>query len=301
MKQNRFANKSQGFTLVELLVVIAIIAILAAMLLPVLTKARIKAQSIQCMNNEKQLALAAIIYANDFGDNWVPNQPNLGPGWVAGNMNFTAGNTDNTNAMKMVDPNMGSVMGPYASSPKIFHCPADLSFVNLEGARVRSVSMSQTMGTCGKADPANNIALGSAVTGQWTTGTLLGNTRQQKWRTYGKTSAMTIPGTSLLFIFLDEHPNSINDPQFAVDMTDQGIDAHIIDFPASYHNGAAGFSFADGHAEVHRWLGSIIKPPVNFSGGGVNIGNGGSGSSAGLSSAPDMKWLQDHSSAPTGN
>jgi prepilin-type N-terminal cleavage/methylation domain-containing protein/prepilin-type processing-associated H-X9-DG protein len=293
-----YLKKRNGFTLIELLVVVATVALLAAMLLPALAQTKTKSHGLDCMNNQRQLVLAAKLYAEDNQDNWVPNQPGLGPGWVAGGMNFTAANTDNTNAAKLVDLNQGSVMGPYARNPSIYHCPEDYSKVPGEGDRVRSVSMSQTVGTCG-AGVVGGVTAGSPVTGQWTTGNNTGNTRQIKWRTYGKTSSMTIPGASMLFVFLDEHPNSINDPQFAVDMADTGPAAKIIDCPAYYHNGAAGFSFADGHAELHKWLGSIIKPPVNFTGGSIILGNGGSGNNAGFGSAADMAWLQAHSSAPT--
>ena len=147
--------------------------------------------------------------------------------------------------------------------------------------------MSQSIGTFGQAVPP--ISAGEAVTGQWLTGSNTGNSRQTAWRTYGTTASMTIPGTSMLFVFVDEHPNSINDGQFAVEMQTTGAFAQIIDWPASYHNRAAGFSFADGHAEIHRWRGTKI-----LSGG---AGNGASGASA-QDSAADIAWLQAHTSAP---
>jgi prepilin-type processing-associated H-X9-DG protein len=246
------------------------------------------------MNNEKQLVLAAIMYVGDNQDHWVPNQPGQTPGWVSGNMDFNSGNTDNTNLALLVDSTK-SVMGSYTKDPKIYHCPADQSFVAGEGSRVRSVSMSQTVGTVSTS--AGQLKAGDPVNGQWVQGNNIGNNHQIPpitWRTYGTTASMVNPGPSQLWVFVDEHPNSINDAGFAVQMVSTGTSARIIDIPASYHNGACGFSFADGHAEIHKWMGHTIQVPASNS--GASLGNGASGILAG-DSAPDVAWLQAHTSA----
>jgi prepilin-type N-terminal cleavage/methylation domain-containing protein len=290
----------KGFTLIELLVVIAIIAILAAMLLPALSKAKDKAINIAAMNDLKQLMTAIIMYAGDNQDalpqNPDYNTPPAGIGnkarWVGGSMNGGSvggiyPGPDATNSALLVDPTYSSI-GPYIQNPNVYKDPGDQSTWNGQ-PRVRSFSMSQAVGCAFNGTTQDP---GEPEFGHW-----LGGGSTSPWTTYQKLGKIVHPGPSDLWVLIDEHPDSINDAAFAFEMTLNPFNTAFIDVPAAYHDNCCAFSFADGHAEIHKWLDPGVIPRVTWALTASTPGLGGQLNS--VPNDPDVIWMASHTSAPS--
>jgi len=266
--------RSRGFTLIELLVVIAIIAILAAMLLPALSKAKTKAQGIACLNNLKQLQLAWYLYSGDNSDKIVqtagttelitiPTDTRIGSAtfgnWVYGTMD-AAPSWTNTALITV------GLLGPYTKNIGIYKCPADTKKTPQGNPTVRSMSM--------------NCWMNPVRGGSWND--LVPYSGNSKLREFRKQSDIIAPGPAKCWVTIDENPYSINDGWF---VCDPNKPTTWVDCPASYHNGACGLSFADGHSEIKKWHdANLLKAR------GLNI-------SQHPNHNEDLQWLQERSTS----
>jgi prepilin-type processing-associated H-X9-DG protein len=245
----RLDERTGAFTIVELMVVVALIAILAGILLPALSQARQRANAIFCLNNTRQLVVAWDLYATDnngrfaynfggTGDRGLSGLPRTFANWVNNVLTWDL-ESDNTNVASVTEASLG----PYtAKSAKIYRCPMDdaLSYVQQNARwkqRVRSYSMNAMVGDAGDLSKTGF------------------NVNNPYYTQFFMLSA--VPEPSEIFVFIEEHPDSINDGYFL----NKAYSKSWIDLPSARHNGAGSVSFADGHGELHPWVNDSTMRP----------------------------------------
>ena len=279
-------RRRSGFTLLELMVTVFVIAVLAALLLPAVTRARSRAKGTSCLNNTRQLMMALHTYANDFQDRLPPN---LDDGkmkddfyWCSGQAGRGMEQEFDTEIFK--NPHMAMLYEYLGKSVALYRCPAD-----------RRVGKSQNLSDAGKSNPpmvpaARSIAMNAAVgtdpkaggglptEAPWLDGDYK-NTRAGPFRTYGRLADFTDPGPANTWVLIDESDFNLNDAAFAVSM----VGSFWLDYPGRYHNSASGIVFADGHSEYHRW--TTVHVPSR-------------GQPEPAVKNPDWIWLRDRTSAP---
>lgn len=243
------ASAADGFTLLELLTVVAVIAVLSALLLPVLGRAKSKAKSIQCLNNQRQLTLACLQYATDhddrlpynFGEDEIRRRVarNEFLNWTSTVLSWEL-DSDNTNTFLLTRGGIGPEL---SAAARVYRCPSDMALSDIQvragwTERVRSYSMNAMVGDAGEFTKG---------------GKNVNNPEYHQFFELGQ-----IPQPAQIFIFIEEHPDSINDGYFL----NKPESFEWLDLPASYHDGSANLSYADGHIEPYHWRFGSTKPPA---------------------------------------
>lgn len=277
-------QRQKAFTLLELLVVVGVVCLLGSLLAPGHAGTRKTAQGFQCFANVRQLMMANLMYQRDnngalpmsFHGGFIPSLRGIDRPWATGWLDWSVG-TDNTNVNYLLQPRYGSI-GVYVGSAKFYKCPADTYVSPAQSARgwtgrVRSYSANLYVGK----GNAWSTSLGYTASGP---------NNLTVYKGTEKESDLTIPGPARTYVYIDEHPDSINDPGFWPPNTA----LRFPDAPATSHNRAAGVAFADGHAEMHSWVGPTLTKPRSR--GGLA---GVSGTAQNLYSTsagdPDVHWL----------
>jgi prepilin-type processing-associated H-X9-DG protein len=321
MKSDSSLNSEAAFTITELCVVLGCVAVLALLLLPAFGQSKVNSQALQCMENTRRLTLAWRMYAEDNSDRIVYSSDD-GDGnaysttvsgnsnhqgdlyaWTWSKMDFNGGNGFNwdTNADITLRP-----LWPYIKNAAVYKCPADTSQVTITSLpggyagpytvgsvvpRIRSYSMNYYLGGLG-----DNGTITLPGAGSWAS----------HFPVYTKLTDLNLgksPGPNQTFIFIDERSDIINWGNFATDFSGYPLTAGAKpsvaqyqwneDLPSSYHDFAAGISFADGHAELHRWLDPRTSPPL-----GISQLVGGAGSVFSAPNSQDVAWMQSVSARP---
>ncbi|MBN9694046.1 MAG: prepilin-type N-terminal cleavage/methylation domain-containing protein [Verrucomicrobia bacterium] len=278
--EGRVGNRA--FTLIELLVVVAIIAVLAALLLPALSKAQQRAQSILCLNNLRQLQIGFQLYADDERDKLPPSETDSGeifmPRWVNGSMapGLARSLSELTNSQLLLEAGPGHI-GPYVRAAGVFRCPSDQSRTNLTRRRgplrVRSYSM----------NPYVVYADGVGIEG--------GRLQSYSRTAFVKFADFARVSPSQIYIFIDEHELTLGNGKFSFNWP---LGPHSYwpgHWPARRHANQGAFSFADGHSELHRWKDARTGPKVLEWAKAEAVGWDAHDN-------PDFEWIFNHTNGP---
>jgi prepilin-type processing-associated H-X9-DG protein len=278
------ANNSRGrfaFSLLELLVIVAVLGLLLCLFVPTIAKTGLSSKGFRCLNNNRQLCNAWRMYGDDNRDLIVyssddgtgANNPSNRYAWTWSHLDYNPvypGNWD-TNYDITQRP-----LWPFTGqNADIYRCPSDPTYFVVAGEprpRVRGFSM--------------NVFLGGFA------GTDAGWTQMEPFRLFSKTTELTEPGPNKTFVFLDERPDQINWGNYMTDMrgypNQSNLYQFVQDIPGMFHNGSGSFTFADGSAEIHRWVDSRTMPPFNSTPLSTVV----------VPRDQDVAWLQTHSTSP---
>jgi prepilin-type N-terminal cleavage/methylation domain-containing protein/prepilin-type processing-associated H-X9-DG protein len=303
----RKAPGQRAFTLIELLVVIAIIAILAALLLPALAAAKQAAIVTKCMSNKKQMDIAWVMYAGEnrevladdhdyvLPDGLGPWEPGTQtPCWAEGVLDFTT-TTQNTNNLYLINNEL-SLLGSYVGNQvAIFRCPADTYVSSAQRAagfqfRNRSITMNAAVGPGDQPNGPTAMPNGKYVGFSWSANYFV---------FVSKMSGFIHPGAADTWVFMDEHPDSIDDTLLYTDDEPSALQTgtgQFTELPASYHNRACGLAFADGHAEIHKWQNAQTMPPIVTENVNESLYR-----QVPVTSDPDLQWLAQKTQRPIGD